>query len=77
MLVGHMQENYFNSELKVDQWEEDVIETIENEVTEVVDNYMGEIVIGATKEHKYLGFIISTTGENMANIRTVQKSQLG
>ena len=77
MLVGHMQGNYVNNELKVDHWEEDIIETIENEVTEVVDKYMGEIVIGATKEHKYLGFIISTTGDNMANIRTVQKKSIG
>ena len=77
MLVGHMKENYTNNELKVDYWKEDMIERVGNEVTEVVDRYMGEIVIDATEQYKYLGFVISTKGDNMANITAVQKKSNG
>ena len=43
----------------------------------MVDKYMGEIVIDATEQYRYLGFVISTKGDNMANITAVQKKSNG
>ena len=77
MLVGNMHEKYTNNELRVDHWKEDTIEIVENEVTKVIDKYEGEIVIDATEEYKYLGFMISTKGDNMANIGAIQKKSHG
>lgn len=33
--------------------------------------------IGQIKEQKYLGFVLSNTGDNMANIREVKKKSIG
>ena len=41
------------------------------------DKYMGEVPIGETKEQKYPGFVISSEGDNMANIKAIKKKSIG
>ena len=38
---------------------------------------MGEVPIGETKEQKYPGFVISSEGDNMANIKAIKKKSIG
>ena len=71
MLVGKDKSNVIDSELLVDSWKvaykgEDIIET-----------FGGQEPIGKTTQHKYLGFIISNSGDNMANIRQVRNKSIG
>ena len=40
--------------------------------TELVEQYLGEL-----KEYKYLGFVISCQGNNMANINAIKKKSIG
>ena len=41
------------------------------------ENFNGQVAIGKAEEYKYLGFVISNTGDNMANIREVKKKSIG
>ena len=42
-----------------------------------MDEYIGEIPIGETEEQKYLGFILSSKGDNMAKINAIKKKSIG
>ena len=37
----------------------------------------GQMPIGKTDEHKYLGFVISNRGDNMANINQMKRKSIG
>ena len=43
----------------------------------MVENFIGEVQIGKITEYKYLGFIISAKGDNMANINAIKKKSIG
>ena len=73
MLIGKNQESALNSPLCVDNWS---LEHVENH-TELVETYTGQVQISQTAEQKYLGFILSSSGDNMANIRALQKKSIG
>jgi hypothetical protein len=77
MIVGKKQENIINNKLFVDGWKEDYIENIETGEINLVDNYIGEVPIEEVKEQKYLGFVISSMGNNMVNIRSMEKKSYG
>ena len=76
MLVGKDIENVINSELMVDSWEVDYKET-DNGEDDFIESYVGQVPIDKTDEQKYLGFIISSKGDNMANIREMKKKSFG
>ena len=77
MLVGKDTENLINSDLLVDSWSVDFKENIETGEDDLIENYQGLVPIGKTEEQKYLGFIISNKGDNMANIREIKKKSIG
>ena len=77
MLVGKNSESIINTELLVDNWSEDYVKNIETGETELVEEYLGEVPIGQTKEYKYLGFVISSEGNNMTNINALKKKSIG
>ena len=54
-------------------WKKEYVESIETGDTQLIDKYLGEVSIGRTTEPKYLGFIISSEGNNMANIIAMKK----
>ena len=66
-----------NNEVFVDGWKEDYIENIETGEINLVDNYIGEVPIEEVKEQKYLGFVISSIGNNLVNIRSMEKKSYG
>ena len=77
MLVGKSVENIIYSDLKVDSWK---VKYEDNPVTgesDIVEEYSGQTNIMNTDEQKYLGFVLSSRGDNMANIRQVKKKSIG
>ena len=77
MLIGKNHENVINSKLFVDTWS---VEHVEDEMTgdtELVEHYDGLSEIGTCTEQKYLGFILSSIGDNMANIRALRNKSIG
>ena len=66
-----------NSGLQVDKW---TVKYAENNATgeaDLCEQYSGQTEIQHTSEQKYLGFVLSSSGDNMANIRAVQKKSIG
>ena len=45
--------------------------------TNLLERYEGQVQIGMCSEQKYLGIIISSTGDNLANIRAVRNKSNG
>ena len=43
----------------------------------MVETYEGEVAIEMTEEQKYLGFVISSLGNNMVNIEQIKKEIQG
>ena len=39
----------------------------------LIETFQGQIPIGKTQEQKCLGFVISASGNNMANISAIKK----
>ena len=76
MLVGKDVTNVVNANLKVDiKW---IIKYKENTgEADLEEFYCGLTDIEETDEQKYLGFILSNTGNNMANIREMKKKSNG
>ena len=76
MIIGN-QDNCIDSDLLVDSWEQHYVENKKTGGYEMVENYVGEVPVGKTCEYKYLGFIISSTGDNMANINAKKNKSIG
>ena len=77
MLVGKNVKNVINSGLLVDEWSADYVENIHTGEAELVEKYSGQTEIEKVTEQKYLGFVLSSTGDNMANIRAIKKKSIG
>ena len=77
MLIGKKVENIHKNKLTVDKWTVDHIEDKITGDTELVESYTGKVEIGQVDEQKYLGFIISNSGNNMANIRGIRNKSIG
>ena len=77
MLVGKNLKNVINSGLLVDKWSVNYVENIQTGETELVESYTGQTEIENVTEQKYLGFVLSSTGDNMANIREIKKKSIG
>ena len=72
MLIGKNSESLIDSDM-VDNWK---IEYEDNSTTgeaDLVETYSGHIAIKKTDEQKYLGFVLSSKGDNMANINQIKK----
>ena len=77
MLVGKNLKNVINSGLLVDKWSVNYVENIQTGEAELVESYTGQTEIENVTEQKYLGFVLSSTGDNMANIREIKKKSIG
>ena len=76
MLIGKETKNVFNTELFVDK-QKVKHEVSETGVEEMVETYIGEVLIEETDEQRYLGFIMSSKGNNMANINHMKRKSKG
>ena len=77
MLVGKDTEDFQNHSLYVDSWKTDYIENRNTGDIELIESYAGKVEIGKVTEQKYLGFTISSTGNNMANISVIRNKSIG
>jgi hypothetical protein len=76
MLVCKKKENVLNSPLTVDNWE---VGHVDNSVTgdsDLVETFKGLVNIGKTDNQKYLGFTISSRGDNMVNINVMKNKSI-
>ena len=77
MLFGEDYGEIVNSNLVVDSW---LVEHVENKhkgETELKETFAGKVEVGKCTEQKYLGFLLSNTGNNMVNIRAVKCKSIG
>ena len=77
MVIGKKIENVRNNTLYVDSWQEEYIVNEENFESELNEEYIGQIAIEEVKAQKYLGFIISSDGNNLENIKAIEKKSIG
>ena len=76
MLVGKKLENVVDSNLLVDSWKVEHRDNIETGETDLIETFSGQIEIGKCKEQKYLGFILSSSGNNMVNIQSIKNKSI-
>jgi hypothetical protein len=76
-LVGKNTENTVNSELYVDSWKVEYQENPNTGEDDLIETYMGPTPIKMTAQQKYLGFVLSSIGDNMANISQIKKKSIG
>ena len=77
MMVGKNIENVPKTNLRVDTWSVHHKENRNTGDTDLVEDYAGQIEIESCTEQKYLGFVISSAGNNMANINAVKRRSNG
>ena len=77
ILVGKNKKNFPNNRLVVDTWNISYEENKETGSTDMIEKYEGKIEIEQVEEYTYLGFVISSTGDNMAHIRKMKKQSIG
>ena len=77
MLIGKDLKNVPNSNLSVDKWTVEHKENIATGETELIETYSDQTEIKKCEKQKYLGFIISSTGDNMMNIQDIKNKSIG
>ena len=77
MIIGKNKEIIRNNKIHVDKWMEEYIENKETGEIDLKEKYIGEVEIEEVKEQKYLGFILSSNGNNIANIQAMERKSIG
>ena len=77
MIIGHHIENLRNNPVYVDCWKEEYIENSETGEIDLNEKYIGEVPIEQVQQQKYLGFTLSSRGNNLANIEAMEKKSVG
>ena len=77
VFVGKQKEQFLDSDLFVDKWTVEFEDDIETAEEELIETFVGKTQIGKTDSQKYLGFVISGKGDNMANINAVRNKSIG
>ena len=72
MIIGKTSHEAINNDLYVDKWTETYEDDKDTGEVELVEEYSGDTELGQTDEQKYLGFIVSSKGDNMANIKDIK-----
>ena len=75
MLIGKNTENVINNQLMVDGWNANYED--DGDEVNLIETFSGLVNIEKTNEQKYLGYIISSKGDNMANIIQVRNKSIG
>ena len=71
MLIGNNFELEEKNELSVDKW------SVSHKNEHFSESFDGKVFIEQTNEQKYLGFVLSSTGNNMANINQMKRKSIG
>ena len=77
MLIGKNTKNTLNCELFVDSWNVQYKENVNTGELDLIETYIGQVPMEQTDKHKYLGFVLSCSGDNMANVNEMRKKSIG
>ena len=66
-----------NSQLTVDTWSMKHEKNSSTGELELVESYAGKTKLDRTEKHKYLGFLLSSKGDNMVNITQLKNRSIG
>ena len=77
MLVGRCTEFPKTNALVVDSWKKQHVKNAQTGEEDLIESYEGKVEIEAVQKQKYLGFVISNLGGNMANILAAKKKSIG
>ena len=77
MIVGKNEELFNQENLQVDTWKTEYLENKTSGDYDLKESYGGKVNILKTEQYKYLGFVISSHGDNMANIREIKRKSIG
>ena len=77
MLIGKEVETILHSALTVDKWAVSYIDIPEVGEDQLKETFEGQVQIEQTDQQKYLGFVLSRTGDNMVNINHIKKKSKG
>ena len=76
MLISKDRENVPNNNLMVDNWKVNYVDNPSTGSYEMVETYEGMECIGKTEKQKYLGFFLSSFGDNMVNIKEMKNKSI-
>ena len=77
MLISKDRDSVFNSDIMVDNWEVTYEENPMSGDLSLNENFSGQNKIEQTDKQMYLGFVISSKGDNMVNIEHIKKKSIG
>ena len=77
MFVGKRRNSFLDGQLFVDKWDVVFEDNPETGNEELIETHAGQTPIGNTQEQKYLGFVLSGRGDNMANIKAIRNKSIG
>ena len=77
MIVGKSNHNYLHSKIMVDKWEVNYTDNLNNGNPVLEESFQGLVEIEKVKTQTYLGFVISSSGDNMAHIMSAKSKGTG
>ena len=77
MLVGKPSQFVLNSDLHVDSWKVSYQDNIQTGELDLIETFDGQVLKEKTTSQKYVGFVLSSTGDNMINIRHMKNKSIG
>ena len=77
MLIAKNSEKVITNDLYVDIWSKEHKENVETGEADLVERFAGQVPMEKVQEQKYLGFVISNSGNNLANINAMKKKSFG
>ena len=77
MFVGKHRNKVLDTDLFVDKWKVEYKDDEDTGEENLNETFEGLTPVGKTMEQKYLGFIISAEGNNMANIKAIKNKSIG
>ena len=61
----------------MDSWSVEYVDNLNTGDYDLIETFVGKVAIENTAKHKYLGFVISNTGDNMVNINSMKNKSIG
>ena len=77
MIIGKETDRVRSNKIHVDKWSEKYVENEDTGETELEETYVGKIEIEEVNEYKYLGFTLSSKGNNISNIQSIETKSIG
>ena len=76
MLISKKPQTVLNTPLTVDNWQVKYIPNLMTGESDLTEWHEGQVEMGQTNSHKYLGFFLSNTGDNLVHIKEMKKRSI-